>query len=56
MYNPETKRFGFPNVQLQSTNLERESNLLSKTLVLEIHETYFEVPKSKKKGEEVEPI
>jgi hypothetical protein len=56
VYSEETHLHTFPSLQLLSTALQRmESgaiNLLDKVLILEIHETYFEQPKGKKKGEE----
>ena len=53
IYDPETKLYKFPTVQLISNALQRMENgainLLDKVLVLEVHETFFE---TKKKGEE----
>jgi len=57
-YDEKEKTHKFPGVSLLSSLLEQTSGrpLFEKTLMVEIHETFFEVPKKQSKGEPVRPI
>jgi hypothetical protein len=50
--------FKFPGVQLLSSLLEQTSGktVIEKTIVLEVHETYFEQVKKRKGDEDADPI
>ena len=57
-WSEKDKTHKFPGVQLLSSTLEQlsERSLVSRTLVIDIYETYFETPKKKKGEADPEPI